>query len=72
MSIDTKQKRMSTIERMPWRSMVDPAEAGFNAGNRRAASFLYAMTGAAPTTFPRIQSSLLIRRLLHRGRLSPP
>ena len=43
MAVDSKQKRMSAFNhRCPWRGpMVDPTEAGFDAGNRQAAAFQY-------------------------------
>ena len=48
MAIDTAQKRMSAMNfASPWRGpLVDATETGFNAGNRQAALFMYAMAGA--------------------------
>lgn len=53
MAIDSKQKRMSAIHvGMPWRgAMVDPAESGFNQGNRQAAAYMYSgIGGSAPSS----------------------
>ena len=46
--MDSKQKRMSAMHpAAPWRGpLVDASETGFNAGNRRAAMFLYSLISA--------------------------
>lgn len=49
MAVDTKQKRFSAIAvTQPWRGApINPAETGFDAGNRAAASLLYSGIVAA-------------------------